>query len=110
MLTSPDLIAGLQISICLQVVVQDELKGIACMDQPLEDIVSEIEYYRKGELSYGFIIDAQTRLMTHPLLPNPKDVLSNVAYTYLATLESGSKLDELIGKMIRLAYNWLSYN
>ena len=91
-------VVGLQLSMCVQIVKMD-LKGVLCVDQPLEDIVSHIAYYRKGEMSYGFIIDGQTRVLTHPLLPYPNDVRSNAKYTFIDSLEKGT--DELVQKMIR---------
>ena len=94
--------AGLVLSLCLPVTDSgDGLKGVACMDLAIDDLLSDITYFREGETSYAFIIDENGRVLTHPLLPNPSEITNNPLFIYITALETVSSIDSIRDSMVR---------
>ena len=51
-------LSGLITSICLPVYYPKRvLKGVACVDVRMADIIGDVNYYQHGEYSYTFVID-----------------------------------------------------
>ncbi|XP_063407199.1 VWFA and cache domain-containing protein 1-like [Mytilus trossulus] len=91
---------GLITSICLPVYRPGgELVGVACSDATVSDIMSDISYFRQGELSYAFIIDGIGRTLIHPLLPLPDSVKDDPIYVNIEHLERSSSATMVIESM-----------
>ncbi|XP_071141369.1 VWFA and cache domain-containing protein 1-like isoform X1 [Mytilus edulis] len=92
---------GLITSICLPVYKPGggELVGVACSDATVSDIMSDISYFRLGELSYAFIIDGTGRTLIHPLLPLPDSVKDDPIYVNIEHLERSSSATNVIESM-----------
>lgn len=88
-------------SICLPVYKPGggELVGVACSDATVSDIMSDISYFRQGELSYAFIIDGTGRTLIHPLLPLPDSVKDDPIYVNIEHLERSSSATNVIESM-----------
>ena len=71
------------------------------MDQLVDDILSDVTYFRKGGLSYAFVIDADSRVLSHPLLSNPADVTNDPTFIKLDSLEIGNGIESVRLSMIR---------
>eukprot|EP00118_Oscarella_pearsei_P016090 m.150910 g.150910 ORF g.150910 m.150910 type:complete len:1501 (+) comp38558_c0_seq16:74-4576(+) len=67
---------------------QRTLAGVIGIDITLADLVSEVTFYGRGELSYAFIVDNMGVTLTHPLLPVPTNVNRTPTYVDISTLES----------------------
>ncbi|XP_065835890.1 VWFA and cache domain-containing protein 1-like isoform X3 [Oscarella lobularis] len=63
------------------------LAGVIGIDIALADLVSDITFFKRGELSYAFIIDSSGVTLTHPLLPVPTNVKEPPTYIDISTLE-----------------------
>ncbi|XP_065835518.1 VWFA and cache domain-containing protein 1-like [Oscarella lobularis] len=63
------------------------LAGVVAIDIALADLVSDVTYFKRGELSYAFIIDSSGVTLTHPLLPVPTNVREVPTYIDISTLE-----------------------
>ncbi|CAC5388604.1 unnamed protein product [Mytilus coruscus] len=91
---------GLITSICLPVYRPGgELVGVACSDATVSDIMSDISYFRQGELSYAFIIDGTGRTLIHPLLPLPESVKDDPIYVNIEHLERSTSATMVIESM-----------
>ncbi|VDI58540.1 Hypothetical predicted protein [Mytilus galloprovincialis] len=91
---------GLISSICLPIYRPGgELVGVACSDATVSDIMSDISYFRQGELSYAFIIDGTGRTLIHPLLPLPDSVKDDPIYVNIEHLERSSSATMVIESM-----------
>ena len=56
---------------CLPINQQNQLKGVVCVDIALDDLFSEISYFRQGASSYAFLMNRYRQLLVHPLIPPP---------------------------------------
>ena len=71
------------------------------MDHLVDDIMSDVTYFRKGGLSYGFVIDSDSRVLSHPLLSNPAHVTDEPKFIKLESLEIGDEIESVRLSMIR---------
>ena len=53
----------------------------------MEDLLSEITYFRNGQASYAFMADSSGRAMMHPLLPAPSNIGDNPIFMDIRDLE-----------------------
>ena len=86
---------------CLPVTSFDTLQGVTCMDLDVDDMLSDIGYFREGSSSYAFIIDSSARVLTHPLLLSPSEITNNPYFIYLDSLEPTKNINELSQSMQR---------
>ena len=70
------------------------------MDQLVDDILSDVTYFRKSGLSYAFVIDADSRVLSHPLLSNPTHVTNDPNFIKLESLEIGDEIESVRLSMI----------
>ena len=90
-------------SICLPVNHQTSLKGVLCIDQSLEELLSELLFRQSGGSSYYFMVDIYTRVLDHPMVQNPTEITDHPKFTFLRTLEIGDKdkIDYMVEKIIK---------
>lgn len=86
---------------CQSVTTGTTLRGVVCVDQSLEELVSDLEYLQLGESSYSFIVDTSTRVIYHPYNQNPSTVMDAPRFAYLDTLEVGSGVDTMLEQIKR---------
>ena len=67
----------------------------------MDDILSDVTYFRKGGLSYAFVIDADACVLSHPLLSNPAHVTNDPKFIKLESLEIGDEIESVRLSMIR---------
>ena len=68
---------GLLTSITLPCYYQGKFIGVVGTDISMEDLLSEITYFQRGQSSYAFMVDSSGRTMMHPLLPAPSDAFGD---------------------------------
>ena len=78
---------GLLTTITLPCYYQGTFIGVVGTDISMEDLLSEITYFQKGQSSYAFMADSSGRTMMHPLLPAPSEAYEDPIYMDLTTLE-----------------------
>lgn len=91
-------VPGLLISMCLPVAYKKKLKGVACVDLSMNYIMQDFTYFQESEATYAFIINDQTRVMSHPLLQPPAEISNNPNFIFLSTLEP-TLSDEMIAEI-----------
>ncbi len=70
------------------------------MDFRLPEITSDIEYFSSGELSYGFIINGDGRVVYHPLVPTPHGHYTvDPIYVDIEAVETAPGTEEIIDSM-----------
>jgi hypothetical protein len=99
---------GLVTSICDTVLHGDELKGVACVDLRIADILGDLEYAQPGALSYSFIIDRTGRTFIHPLMPNPFKLEDDPIFLDISVLERAPEAQEVINSMKRWVRAWVA--
>ncbi len=95
------LFAGLVTSACLPTHFEHKFIGVACVDITMSDLLSDVTYFRQGQLSYAFIIDNRGRTLMHPLLPTPYSLQQDPIYVQLTSLERSSKIADILITMYR---------
>ena len=78
---------GLLTTITLPCYYQGKFIGVVGTDISMEDLLSEITYFQRGQSSYAFMADSSGRTMMHPLLPAPSEAYEDPIYMDLTTLE-----------------------
>ena len=53
----------------------------------MEDLLSDVTYFQKGQSSYAFMTDSSGRTMMHPLLPAPSDAYGDPIFMDITALE-----------------------
>ena len=98
--------SGLVTSACLPVIQASSdgnLAGVACVDITLSDLFSDVTYFKQGELSYAFVVDGQSRLLSHPMMPRPYGLQDETVFIHMPSLEADS--DDVRLSMIRWVDN-----
>ncbi|KAJ7382933.1 hypothetical protein OS493_031708 [Desmophyllum pertusum] len=67
----------------------------------MEDIQSQITYFKKGQASYAFMANSFGRAMIHPLLPTPSGAFEDPIVMDIATLEPETEFDDVIASIKR---------
>ena len=88
-------------SICTSVVYNSIRRGVLCMDVRLSELLSNIQYFREGELSYAFLIDGTGRVLLHYLQPYPSAYKTDPDPIDIHTLERGNDAAMVIKSMKR---------
>ena len=78
---------GLLTSITLPCYYQGKFIGVVGTDISMEDLLSEITYFQRGQSSYAFMVDSSGRTMMHPLLPAPSDAFGDPIFMDITALE-----------------------
>ncbi|XP_078384872.1 VWFA and cache domain-containing protein 1-like [Oculina patagonica] len=78
---------GLLTSITLPCYHQGNFIGVVGTDLSMEDLLSEIIYFQRGQSSYAFMADSSGRTMVHPLLPAPSDAYGDPIFMDITALE-----------------------
>ncbi|KAL9960925.1 hypothetical protein ACROYT_G034433 [Oculina patagonica] len=78
---------GLLTSITLPCYHEGKFIGVVGTDISMEDLLSEITYFQKGQSSYAFMADSSGRTMMHPLLPAPSDAYGDPIFMDITALE-----------------------
>lgn len=70
------------------------------MDFRPQEITSDIKYSVGGEMSYGFIIDGDGRVVLHPLVPTPHGNPTQDPFTIdIEDVETDANVKDVIQKM-----------
>ncbi|KAL9960894.1 hypothetical protein ACROYT_G034402 [Oculina patagonica] len=75
--------------------------GVVATDISMEDIQSQITYFRKGRSSYAFMVDSFGRAMIHPLLPAPSEAFEDPIFMDIAALEPASGFGDVLASILR---------
>ncbi|KAL9960908.1 hypothetical protein ACROYT_G034416 [Oculina patagonica] len=86
---------GLLTSITLPCYHQGKFIGVVGTDLSMEDLLSEITYFQKGQSSYAFMADSSGRTMMHPLLPAPSDAYGDPIFMDITALEPEPEFDSV---------------
>ncbi len=78
---------GLITSITLPCYHQGKFIGVVGTDLSMEDLLSEITYFQRGQSSYAFMADSSGRTMMHPLLTSPSDAYWDPIFMDITALE-----------------------
>ena len=62
----------------------------------MEDLLSEITYFREGQASYAFMAENSGRTMMHPLLPAPSNVGDDPIFMDIRDLEPDSTFNSVV--------------
>ena len=87
---------------CLPVSYEGELKGVACMEISVEDMLSEITYFQEVERAYGFVVDGHARVLTHPLFSQPQEITNNPYFTNIQSLENVPGINQILTMQVCL--------
>ena len=82
--------------------VADVFRGVTCIDVTLSDLLGDVIYFSRNLESYAFVVDDQTRLITHPLLPRPSDVYDTPVSVRLLDLEVESAMEDIVNDYLLL--------
>ncbi|KAL9960905.1 hypothetical protein ACROYT_G034413 [Oculina patagonica] len=78
---------GLLTTISLPCYYDGKFFGVVGTDLSMEDLLSEITYFREGQASYAFMAESSGRTMMHPLLPAPSNAGDNPIFMDIRDLE-----------------------
>ena len=77
---------------------ENKLRGVAGVDIPMTDLVSDVQYFSKGagSKSYAFLFHTQTGVaLSHPILPTPETITEDANTVNILELEQGEEFKEL---------------
>ena len=86
---------GLLTSITLPCYYQGRFIGVVGTDISMEDLLSEITYFQRGQSSYAFMADSSGRTMMHPLLPTPSAAYADPIFMDITALEPEPEFDSV---------------
>ena len=86
---------GLLASITLPCYYQGRFIGVVGTDISMEDLLSEITYFQRGQSSYAFMADSSGRTMMHPLLPAPSAAYADPIFMDITALEPEPKFNSV---------------
>ena len=78
---------GLLTSVTLPCYHKGKFIGVVGTDLSMEDLLSDITYFQRGEASYAFMADSSGRTMMHPLLPAPSHAYGDPFFMDITALE-----------------------
>ena len=90
---------GLVTTAYITLLYNGEFYGVACVDVSFNYLFGDIEDL-VTEQSYVFVMDSQSRLLTHPLLPQTKNDDPN--FVHMSVLEPGEFSEEIRLSMLKL--------
>jgi len=61
--------------------------GVVGTDISMEDLLSEVTYFEKGQSRYAWMADSSGRAMMHPLLPAPSHGFVDPIFMDITALE-----------------------
>lgn len=93
---STNCIAGLLTTISLPCYYDGKFFGVVGTDLSMEDLLSEITYFREGQASYAFIADSSGRTMMHPLLPAPSNADDKPIFMDIRDLEPDPTFNSVV--------------
>ena len=73
--------------------------GVAGTDINIEDLVSDIDLLKEGQIAYAFMTSKSGRTIVHPLLPAPTDVYGDPVYLDIRTLEPEAEFNDVFISM-----------
>ena len=73
--------------------------GVAGTDINIEDLVSDIDLLKEGQIAYAFMTSKSGRTVVHPLLPAPTDVYGDPVYLDIRTLEPEAEFNDVFISM-----------
>ena len=73
--------------------------GVAGTDINIEDLVSDIDLLKEGQIAYAFMTSKSGRTVVHPLLPAPTDVYGDPVYLDIRTLEPEAEFKDVFISM-----------
>lgn len=88
-------------SLCLPVHYLQHLAGVTCVDISMDDLLSDVTYFQRGELSYAFMVDQSGRTLMHPLIRRPYDVMNDLAFINIELLEHTREAKGVCQSMMR---------
>ncbi|CAH1782873.1 unnamed protein product, partial [Owenia fusiformis] len=92
---------GLVTSICLPVHHKGTIKGVACVDMTMTDLLTDITYFNDGDQAYAFMIDNKGRTIVHPSLPRPFVMKNDILFVPISNLERTAAKEGIIEEMKR---------
>ncbi|XP_077862056.1 VWFA and cache domain-containing protein 1-like [Saccoglossus kowalevskii] len=82
---------GLMTTVALPVKYDGQLKGVVGVDITLDDLLSDVTFFKEGDLSYAFIYESGTkaegRTLMHPLAPAPIRIQDDPVFVHIWSLE-----------------------
>jgi len=84
---------GLLSSITLPCYHKGKFIGVVGTDISMEDLLSEVTYFKKGQSSYAWMADSSGRTMMHPLFPSPSNVYVDPIFMDIRDLEAEPGFD-----------------
>ena len=73
--------------------------GVAGTDINIEDLVSDIDLLKEGQIAYAFMTSKSGRTIVHPLLPAPTDAYGDPVYLDIRTLEPEAEFNDVFISM-----------
>ena len=73
--------------------------GVAGTDINIEDLVSDIDLLKEGQIAYAYLTSKSGRTIVHPLLPAPTDVYGDPVYLDIRTLEPEAEFNDVFISM-----------
>ena len=73
--------------------------GVAGTDINIEDLVSDIDLLKEGQIAYAYLTSKSGRTIVHPLLPAPTDVYGDPVYLDIRTLEPEAEVNDVFISM-----------
>ena len=86
-------------SITLPCYHKGEFIGVAGTDINIEDLVSDIDLLKEGQIAYAFMTSKSGRTIVHPLLPAPTDAYGDPVYLDIRTLEPEAEFNDVFTSM-----------
>ena len=90
---------------CVPVNVGTKLKGVICMDEPVTELLSELSGIQLYHNSYSFMVDIDSRVLSHPNAHIENEINNHPKFTFLRTLEidnyGGQSIDEMVTCIIK---------
>ena len=84
---------------------KNKLRGVVGVDILMTDLVSDVQYFRRGSLkSYAFMFHAETGVtLSHPKLPSPETITEDPDAVNILELEHGQEFRELFNEVRKIA-------
>lgn len=102
---------GLITSACAPLKHNFQLFGVTCIDILVSDLLGSVSDFNLGARSYGFVMDAESRLLLHPYLPEPSSTQDISLFLQMQILETAGENAEFVRRsMLKRESGQLSFD